>query len=43
MIRRDKGSIKRMKRRGHRGKKIEGRGKRERKHLLPLRMPRNWD
>jgi hypothetical protein len=35
MIRRGKGSTKKMKRKGHREKKIEGKGKRERKHLLP--------
>jgi len=35
MIRRGKGSTKKMKRKGHRDLKIEGKGKRERKHLLP--------
>jgi hypothetical protein len=43
MISKGKESIKKMKRRGRKGKKIEGKGKRERKHLLPLRMLRNWD
>jgi hypothetical protein len=43
VISRDKESIKKMKRRGRRGKKKEGKGKREKKRLLPLRMLRNWD
>jgi hypothetical protein len=41
MIRRSKESIKKMKRRELKGKKKEGKEKRERKHLLLLKMPRN--
>jgi len=32
-----------MRRRGHRGRRKEGRGKRGRRHLLLLKMLRNWD
>jgi len=41
MISKSKENIKKMKRREPKGKKIEEKEKRERKHLLLSKMPRN--
>jgi len=41
MIIKSKENIKKMKRKEPKGKKIEEKEKRERKHLLLLKMPRN--